>query len=85
MSSDPKPASALPAGNEADARLRSRRQSLRQIGRFAAMTAPAMLVLLEGSIAHAADDKGETEKETGTDGGWGKGDYNEHTHRHSHG
>jgi hypothetical protein len=63
---------------DADERLRSRRQTLAEFGRLASMTAPAMLVLLKGSMAHAAseDEGGDT---------WKSGDYNEHTHRHSNG
>lgn len=68
MSSDP----SLLVTDDADQRLQSRRQSLRQIGRFAAMTAPAMLVLLDHRVASA-----ESEDDI-------KSSYNEHTHRHSH-
>ena len=65
----------------ADARLASRRQSLKTIGRFAAMTAPAMLVLLEyGSAVAASEDSKGGDAASGNDD---KG-YNEHTGRHSH-
>ena len=67
------PAATVPA-QDSDARLRSRRQSLRQIGRFAAMTAPAMLVLLEHGTAAAESEEGGSH-----------GVYNEHTRRHSNG
>ena len=48
-----------------DAGLKSRRQSLKDIGKFAAVTAPAMLVLLQGGSAAACAD-------TGAKNGWGK-------------
>ena len=48
-----------PAADDADARLATRRQSLLAISRFAAATAPAMLVLLSPlrheSAPHSAD------------------------------
>ena len=64
------------SSDDTDPRLASRRQSLKAIGRFAAMTAPAMLVLLEHGAASAASEKPEAEPDD-------KG-YNEHTGRHSH-
>ena len=51
--------SGLPSGQSEEAasqELPSRRESLKQIGRFAAATAPAMLVLLEHGSASACDD-----------------------------
>jgi hypothetical protein len=84
MSSDRKPNVPEATTGDPEARLQSRRQSLRDIGRFAAMTAPAMLVLLDGGIA-SAEDKGETGDKGESDSGWQSGNYNEHTRRHSHG
>ncbi len=81
MSSDPMSVVAAAVNEAADERLRSRRQSLRDIGRFAAMTAPAMLVLLEGGVASASEDGGKG----GGEDSWKSGDYNDHTRRHSHG
>ncbi len=46
------------SGGDATAELKSRRQSLKDIGKFAAVTAPAMLVLLEASAATACPDAG---------------------------
>ena len=45
--------------SEAAAELKSRRQSLMDIGKFAAVTAPAMLVLLQSSAATACPDAGK--------------------------
>lgn len=48
----------IASSGEAAAELKSRRQSLMDIGKFAAVTAPAMLVLLEASVATACPDAG---------------------------
>ncbi len=48
---------AVSAGDAA-AELKSRRQSLKDIGKFVSVTAPAMLVLLEASAAGACPDAG---------------------------
>jgi len=65
--------------DDAEARLATRRQSLLAIGRFAAATAPAMMVLLSHGAAQA--DAGENE---GGEAGEGHG-FNSHTGRHSNG
>ena len=64
--------SAAPDAADAEARLLARRRSLLEIGRFAALTAPAMLVLLAPGTAGASSN------DDGADA-----HYNEHTHRHS--
>ncbi|MEZ5926371.1 MAG: hypothetical protein R3D57_18530 [Hyphomicrobiaceae bacterium] len=46
------------AADERAETLKSRRQSLKDIGKFAAVTAPAMLVLLEAGSASACPDAG---------------------------
>lgn len=45
-----------PSAAQADAPSHSRRESLKQIGKFAAATAPAMLVLLAGYNADACPE-----------------------------
>ena len=67
------------SSDDTDPRLASRRQSLKTIGRFAAMTAPAMLVLLEHDTAVAASEDAKGANSEGNDKG-----YNVHTGRHSH-
>ena len=79
MSQKPLSVPSVDAIEDAEARLLARRESLRRIGRFAAVTAPAMLVLLDPALAAAASE------EPAADDGWQKGNYNEHTRRHSHG
>lgn len=68
-----------PAANDADARLATRRQSLLAISRFAAATAPAMLVLLSPVGASASSDGKESENGDGSDP-----HFNSHTGKHSH-
>ncbi len=55
----------VPAGDAA-AELKSRRQSLKDIGKFVAVTAPAMLVLLEAGSAAACNT------DSGNKTGWDK-------------
>jgi len=74
------PQNAVPPRQEPDSRLATRRQSLLTIGRFAAATAPAMLVLLNHGSAAAKEDSSEKGVGSGNDD---KG-YNEHTGKHSH-
>ena len=64
----PSPEGPSPEESE---RLLARRESLKAIGRFAAATAPAMLILLQSGSAAAKEGGGST--------------YNPRTRRHSHG
>lgn len=57
---------ARPSASDA---LQSRRQSLKAIGKFAAVTAPAMLVLLDAGAAGACPDAGNK-------AGWSKNGKN---------
>lgn len=68
MSNDDTPdmGGAPPPASDA---LQSRRQSLKAIGKFAAVTAPAMLVLLDAGTAGACPDAGNKT-------GWGKNGKN---------
>lgn len=87
MTSDTPPPQTDPATEKAEARLATRRQSLMAIGRFAAATAPAMLVLLNHGTAAAkqgADDEGEKSMLGGLGEDRGDNNYNSHTGRHSH-
>lgn len=54
------------SSGDAAAELKSRRQSLKDIGKFAAVTAPAMLVLLEAGGAAACNTT------SGNKTGWDK-------------
>lgn len=54
------------SGNDAAADLKSRRDSLKNIAKFAAVTAPAMLVLLEAGGAAACNTT------SGNKAGWDK-------------
>ncbi len=65
MSDDETTEGREPASSVTDA-LRSRRQSLKTIGKFAAVTAPAMLVLLDAGAAGAGC------ADTGNKLGWTK-------------
>jgi hypothetical protein len=74
------PAAATGVNDESGVRLATRRQSLVAISKFAAATAPAMLVLLGQGTAQAASDQGIANASSeGLENG-----INPHTGRHSH-
>ena len=62
-----------------DRKLLARRQSLKEIGKFAVYTAPAMLVLLSGNEAEARRPGHPNCNNPGHHGGFGRGRGNRHS------